>query len=158
MKVTLTNLHPSLRLPRPSRPSKGWRQTILRLRRAARALAGGEKNFCAGDLGIVFLDDARMAEMNWRHLRHRGATDILTFDYGEGFAEIFISLDTASREARARHCPLADEVTLYLAHGILHLAGWDDRTPAQRRQMRKAERELLVQLRKAGREGRGRSI
>lgn len=85
-----------------------------------------------------------MAELNWKHLRHRGPTDILTFDYGDGTGELVISLDTAVREATSRGLPLHREVALYVAHGLLHLAGMDDRTPVQRRAMRRAERALLT--------------
>ena len=85
-----------------------------------------------------------MAELNREHLRHRGPTDILTFDYGDGTGELVISLDTAAREAAARGLPLRREVALYVAHGLLHLTGLDDRTPAQRRAMRRAERALLA--------------
>ena len=85
-----------------------------------------------------------MAELNWKHLRHRGPTDILTFDYGDGTGELVISLDTAVREAASRRLSLRREVALYVAHGLLHLAGLDDRTPVQRRAMRRAERALLA--------------
>ncbi len=87
-----------------------------------------------------------MAELNWRHLRHRGPTDILTFDYGAGLAEILISLDTATRQARRHRQTLEDELTLYLVHGMLHLAGLKDKSVAQRRLMRREEQWLLRQL------------
>lgn len=105
-----------------------------------------EKNFCAARLDVVFLDDLRMAEVNWRHLRHRGPTDVLTFDYGYGSAEILISLDVAARQARHHRQTFRDELTLYLVHGMLHLAGFNDQTSKQRLRMREEERRLLREI------------
>ncbi len=138
MKLTLTNLHPSLRPP-----LREWRRRTLGL---VRALREEPPRGCAPDvreLGVALLDDEHMATMNWRHLRHRGPTDILTFPYGLGRGEILISLDTAASQARAHRQTLEDEVTLYLAHGLLHLAGLDDHTAPQRRRMRREEKRLL---------------
>lgn len=87
-----------------------------------------------------------MAEVNWRHLRHGGPTDVLTFDYGSGSAEILISLDVTVRQARDHRQTFREELTLYLVHGVLHLAGLDDRTPKQRRLMREEEKRFLQEL------------
>ncbi len=51
-----------------------------------------------------------------------GPTDVLTFRHGE----IVISAETAVRQARMFHSNLACEIQLYLLHGLLHLAGFDD--------------------------------
>lgn len=139
MTPTLTSLHPSRRPP-----LREWRRGFRRLAEALRAAPprGGVLRHRA--IGVVFVDDARIATLNRRHLGHRGPTDILTFDYGDGTGELIISLDTAAREAAARRVPLRREVALYVAHGLLHLAGLKDRTRIQRRAMRRAERALLA--------------
>jgi probable rRNA maturation factor len=95
------------------------------------------------ELSVVFLDDAEMAELHGRLTGEATATDILTLDYDHGQSEIFISLDTARRQAGEQDTTLVEEVRLYLAHGLLHLSGYDDHTAAQRRQMRLAEGRLL---------------
>ena len=92
------------------------------------------------------MDDERMAGANWEHLRHTGPTDILTFDYRGGQAEILISLDTVKSHSRQYRQTFDRELTLYLAHGILHLAGVGDKTPAQRRRMRREEQWLIQYL------------
>ncbi len=139
MTPTLTSLHPSRRPPLCE-----WRRAFRRLVDALRASPPPGCGFFHREVNIVLVEDSRMAELNWEHLRHRGPTDILTFDYGDGTGELVISLDTAVREAASRGLPLRREVALYVAHGLLHLAGLDDRTPVQRRAMRRAERALLA--------------
>ncbi len=113
------------------------------------------------EIPIVLMGDEPMAKFNWKHLRHEGPTDVITFDYladwmpgmddeQEPFVpgEIYISLDTAAREAAARARSLSDELLLYIVHGLLHLKGYDDHDPADRRAMRAAERRSLASIRK----------
>lgn len=95
------------------------------------------------ELSVVFLEDEEMAELHGRLMSDPTPTDILTLDYGKGMAEIFISLDTARRQAAENGNTFSNELRLYLAHGLLHLAGYGDKSPAQRRQMRGAERTLI---------------
>lgn len=58
--------------------------------------------------------------------------------------EIIVSIEKAIAEAGKRRIPVAREIALYTAHGLLHLLGYDDHTPADRRRMRRAERAALV--------------
>jgi probable rRNA maturation factor len=95
----------------------------------------------SGDLSIVLVGDREMAELNRRYHHTPGPTDVLTFDYGDGQAEIIISVD----QAYGRKQP-ARELALYVIHGILHLHGYDDSTPRQRAKMRTAERRLMRKL------------
>ena len=57
--------------------------------------------------------------------------------------KIFISTETAARNARRFNTSLDDEVTLYLIHGILHLLGFDDHAPKDIARMRRKEQEIL---------------
>ena len=80
------------------------------------------------------------------------ATDVITFegDPAAGLAgEICVSADTARSYARAQRKDFSAELTLYLVHGWLHLAGYDDRQPAQKRRMRAAEKRAMTLLREA---------
>ncbi len=104
-------------------------------------------------LSIAIVDDTEIARVNWQFLRHRGPTDVITFDYSNGhgkMGEIIISAETAQVQARRHRRPLAEELSRYVIHGLLHLAGYDDKTPAQRREMRIAENELLRSSRPKG--------
>ena len=95
------------------------------------------------ELSVVFLDDVEMGELHGRLMADPAPTDILTLDYGKGLAEIFISLDTARRQAAENQNTFAGEIRLYLAHGLLHLSGYGDKTLSQRKKMRSAEQKLL---------------
>jgi len=106
-----------------------------------------------GELSVVFLDDAGIARLHEKYLNDQTATDVITFpgDAPMDFAgEICISVDHAIKAGKEYDQPFSRELTLYLVHGWLHLAGFDDRSEEERIAMRKAERECLVALEKAG--------
>jgi len=108
------------------------------LRQLAKRIHTGES------LSIVLVSDREMAELNLQYHHVAGPTDILTFDYEEGQGELIISVDHAVSQARRYRTTPARELALYVVHGILHLSGYNDRTPAERRRMRAAERRLLA--------------
>ena len=105
------------------------------------------------ELSVVLTDDRHIETLNRAHRRKAKPTDVLAFPMdaeGAGpsgeiqlFGDVVISLDTAARQARARKRPLLDEVTHLLAHGILHLAGYDHRTDAEERRMNEATAVLV---------------
>jgi probable rRNA maturation factor len=99
-------------------------------------------------LGIVLVDDAAIAKLNAQYHDTPGPTDILSFDYGEDQGELIISVEHAVAQAKRYRTTAARELILYVVHGILHLHGYNDLTPAQRRRMRAAERRLVSDLRK----------
>jgi probable rRNA maturation factor len=97
-------------------------------------------------LGIVLVDDATIAKLNSQYHAMSGPTDVLSFDYGEGQGELIISVECAIRQARRFRTTPERELALYVVHGILHLHGYDDQTPNDRRRMRTVERRLMVCL------------
>jgi probable rRNA maturation factor len=106
----------------------------------------------SGELSLAFLTDAALARLHGQFLDDHAPTDVITFpgDPASGLAgEICVSVDRAAAEARKRRRPFAHELTLYVVHGWLHLAGLDDLTPAGRRAMRLGERRLLRVLARA---------
>jgi probable rRNA maturation factor len=70
--------------------------------------------------------------------------------------EVIASAETASRVGRELNAPADDELLLYVVHGMLHLVGFDDQTPAAARQMRKEEQKILDQLAPPVAHGAGR--
>jgi len=88
---------------------------------------------------IWLISDRRMALLHRQFLRKTGPTDVLTFQHGE----IFISVETARRHARAFGNSLMRELKLYIVHGLLHLHGFDDQTPAEVRKMKTAQEKIL---------------
>jgi probable rRNA maturation factor len=96
------------------------------------------------ELSVLLTDDVHIEKLNRQHRRKSKPTDVLAFpmDAGPGprgsprlLGDVVVSLDTALRQARARRRPLIDEVTHLLAHGLLHLLGYDHRTDAEERRM-----------------------
>lgn len=128
---------------------------VVRLARRAAELAGtGLEEHHA--LGVSFLSSKKMTEVNYDFLRHTGDTDVICFDYRAGSAaydedagvDILVCPNVAFREAKKRGLPYAREITLYLTHGLLHAAGYDDLQPKLKRSMRRAEKRVMTQLEK----------
>ncbi len=87
------------------------------------------------DVHVMLISDRRMSELHERFLKIKGPTDVITFQHGE----IFISVETARRQARAFGTSLRGEIELYLVHGLLHLRGFDDTTASSARVMKKQQ-------------------
>ena len=105
------------------------------------------------DLGIYLVSALEMTHLNETFLRHKGSTDVITFDYSEDPAallhgEIFICVDESIRQARQFSTTWQSELARYLIHGLLHLHGHDDVQPAARRKMKLKENQLLRTLAK----------
>ena len=109
------------------------------------------------NLGVSLLSAPEMTGLNERFLQHAGSTDDITFDYSEPgqlnlergaelHGEILICVDEAIAQARRFRTTWQAELVRYLVHGILHLLGYDDRRPAARRKMKRAENRLLRSL------------
>jgi probable rRNA maturation factor len=82
----------------------------------------------AAELSITFVGPDRMAALNWRHLRHRGPTDIITFELerlpgGPVVADVYIAPDVARDNARREGCGLREEIARLVVHGVLHAVG-----------------------------------
>jgi len=92
-----------------------------------------------GELSVVLVSDRRMAELHRRFLHQTGPTDVITFQHGE----IFVSTETARRQARRFATSLEHELRLYIAHGLLHLRGFDDKKPAAAVEMKRAQERLV---------------
>jgi probable rRNA maturation factor len=121
---------------------------LARLTRAAqRALAALGRPDGAVDVTVV--DDVEIRVLNAAHRGVQRRTDVLAFPLElEGAAsgllgQVVISADTAARQARRVGVPLGLELELLTTHGVLHLAGYDDRDPVEADLMHRRERELL---------------
>ena len=91
------------------------------------------------EMFVWLISDRRMSRLHREFLSQTGPTDVITFQHGE----IFISVETARRHARVFGNSLLCELQLYIVHGLLHLHGFDDRTPADARKMQTAQEEIL---------------
>lgn len=91
------------------------------------------------EISVLIISDRRIASINREFLNKSGSTDVITFQHGE----IFISAETARRQARQFRSTLKRELRLYLVHGLLHLHGFDDRTKTGRRRMQRTQERVL---------------
>ena len=136
--IDVANRHPRLRIDR-----RAIEAAVGLLDAHAASFRGG----CPpGELSVALLGDAALSGLHARYLGDPSATDVITFsgDAANNVSgEICVSVDAAARHARKSSVRLSDEVTLYLVHGWLHLAGYDDRNPAAKRQMRRAEARAM---------------
>jgi rRNA maturation RNase YbeY len=103
------------------------------------------------DLAIHLLGITRMAEANAVHLKHEGATDVITFNYADPgtdvlHGELLVCPAVALEQAQAYRTSWESELMRYIVHGVLHLRGYDDQTPADRRTMRREENRLVSAL------------
>ena len=92
-----------------------------------------------GKISVWLISDRRMALLHRKFLGQSGPTDVMTFQHGE----IFISAETARRHARTFGNSLLRELKLYIAHGLLHLHGFDDQTPSEMHKMKAAQERIL---------------
>lgn len=113
---------------------------------AARAVLR-ESDFNSAMISLAVVDDPTIHELNRQFLNHDWPTDVLSFalqDDGNHLeGEVIISADTAATAAAELGCTPAAEQLLYVIHGMLHLVGYRDKTPADAREMRLAEAQFL---------------
>jgi probable rRNA maturation factor len=105
--------------------------------------------FLSGELSLVFLTDAALAQLHADFLADPSTTDVITFEgdplLGTG-GEICVSADTAAAYAKKHRRDFSAELTLYVVHGWLHLAGYDDLESQKKRAMRRAEQRAMKLL------------
>ena len=103
-----------------------------------------------GEVNISFVTDFRIKKLNSRFHRRNFTTDVLAFDLSrnkkELIADIYISADTAVKNSQAFKTNPVYELYLYLIHGLLHLAGYDDLQAKDRVIMRRKEKLYLKNI------------
>ncbi|WP_143883030.1 rRNA maturation RNase YbeY [Chryseobacterium binzhouense] len=95
-----------------------------------------------GVINYIFCDDEYILKVNQDYLQHDYYTDIITFDYVKGktiSGEIFVSLQRISDNASTLLKNYEDELRRVLAHGILHLCGYKDKSEEEEKEMRNKE-------------------
>jgi probable rRNA maturation factor len=97
------------------------------------------------ELSILLTGDTQIQKLNRIYRKKNRPTDVLAFSQHEGelgdradrlLGDVVVSVPTARRQAEAANRDLVSELTMLLAHGLLHLLGWDHETPAEDRRMR----------------------
>jgi len=131
--------HPRLKLDKPAVTA-----VVHLLDKHAAKFRGG----CpAGELSLAFITDKAIARIHADFLSDPTPTDVITFEgnaaLGSG-GEICVSADTAACYATQHGHDFSQELTLYVIHGWLHLAGYDDLKPVKKRLMRAAEKRAMT--------------
>jgi probable rRNA maturation factor len=91
---------------------------------------------------VVLVSDRKISAIHEQFMGIAGATDVITFQHGE----ILISVETAARQATEYESDLLPELRLYIAHGLLHLAGYEDHSEDGFREMAKIQNELVEKV------------
>ena len=98
-------------------------------------------------LGIILADHQTVLDLNRTYLAHDYLTDVLSFPLGETDetidGEVYVDLDTAAERHEAFAHSFEDEARRYVVHGLLHLMGYHDATPAEQNTMRRLEDRYL---------------
>jgi rRNA maturation RNase YbeY len=123
-----------------SKKVKLLKSKILKL---AKSIINEERlNFST--LNIIFVDDKTIQEINKKFLNHDYPTDVISFDLSDDFddekiSEIYISVDRAIEQAKVYKVTTENEIARLVAHGLLHLAGYNDSTKSEKLKMRRKE-------------------
>ncbi len=103
---------------------------------------------------VTVADDALLAELNREYRRREGPTDVLAFPIGRDpvepeqiwlWGEVYVSVDRAREQAERRRVAVDEELAALVAHGLLHLAGYDDDSDEARAEMERAANDLTAE-------------
>lgn len=115
--------------------------------RMANWILESEKTTVPWNVAIIFVDDEFIAQLNEKFLQKNNPTDVISFDLTDSPSqpegEIYISVETAQRNADDYAVDLDSELYRLAAHGMFHLLGYDDATPEQRLEMTQLENKTL---------------
>ncbi|MGB5428100.1 rRNA maturation RNase YbeY [Eudoraea sp.] len=104
------------------------------------------ENAFPGDLDYIFCSDNYLSELNQKYLKHKSLTDIITFDYTVGriiSGEVYISVDRVRENAVKFKVNFENELLRVMAHGVLHLLGYGDKSKREKEEMRIKEDEKI---------------
>jgi probable rRNA maturation factor len=118
------------------------------------------------ELSIVLTGDNQIRKLNRIYRSKDQPTDVLAFAQREGehadragrlLGDVVLSVPTARRQAEAAGRDVGSELTMLLAHGLLHLVGWDHDTPGKERAMRRETDRLCAAAAGSRPRGSGRA-
>jgi len=98
-------------------------------------------------LCYIFCSDEYLLNINKSYLKHDYYTDIITFPYKQGKeieSDIFISIDRVRDNAESYNTTFDQELLRVVAHGLLHMVGYGDKTESEQAEMTKMENEALA--------------
>lgn len=102
-----------------------------------------------GKIQYIFCDDEYLLQVNKEHLQHDYYTDVITFDYVKGkkiSGDIFVSLQRIEDNAASLSTNKDEELRRVLAHGVLHLCGYKDKSDSEQLLMTEKENFYLSKI------------
>jgi len=101
-----------------------------------------------GILNVVFVNDKYIRALNKAYRDKDEPTDVLSFSYGPDdlIGEVYVSVETAERQAKEHKHPLSDELIRLIVHGILHVHGYDHEKEVDYKKMLAKEKEVLGKI------------
>ncbi|MFP4054258.1 MAG: rRNA maturation RNase YbeY [Phycisphaerae bacterium] len=115
------------------------------------AYVAAQEGVRLAELDLAVVDDDTMADLNRRHLRHAGTTDVLSFDMSGAHTpglcvQLIVSGPVAKRSGPRHGLPPTHELMLYVIHGLLHQMGYDDDDVRGGAKMHAREEDLLARF------------
>lgn len=108
------------------------------------------EGFKLKELNYIFCSDSYLLQINQQYLDHDTYTDIVTFDNAEDkgiiIGDIFISIERIRENAAKFNVTESDELHRVIIHGALHLLGYKDKSPADKKKMTQKE-DLYLNMR-----------
>ena len=117
------------------------------LLRAWLQLAIAAEGFVTGPINIILTSDEYLGKMNLQYLQHDTLTDIITFDYtedGKVSGDLFISIERVEENAAVYSRSVAEELHRVMIHGVLHLCGYADKKPSEKKTMTRREEHYML--------------
>lgn len=108
-----------------------------------------EENKILGDIVYVFCNDNYLLGKNIKYLNHDNLTDVITFDYSKDkliSGDILISINRVQENANIFEVDFLNELQRVMAHGLLHLLGYNDKTKDEEKEIRKKENYYLKKI------------
>lgn len=102
-----------------------------------------------GDITVIFCSDNYLLDVNIQYLKHNYYTDIITFNYVEGntiSGDLFISVERVIENAQNFKTSWVKELYRVIFHGLLHLTGYNDKTPEESKIIREKEDKYLSEV------------
>ena len=108
-----------------------------------------EEKKILGDIVYIFCDDDYLLAKNIKYLNHNTLTDVITFDYSKNkliSGDILISIDRVHENSNIFGVQFLNELQRVMAHGLLHLLGYNDKTEIEEKEIREKEDYYLEKI------------
>lgn len=131
-----------------------WLQALpdaaQRVRAAAEAALAEAEGPADGEVTVLLADDGELKSLNSQFRKKDKPTNVLSFPAPDFAAphlgDVALAFETCAREAEEQQKPLGDHLAHLVAHGVLHLLGWDHESGAEAEAMEALERKVMARL------------